>query len=90
VDLFVDEIQIKFGGIVMVTKVDTRKLTELSRGLESLELAPVLKSFIQSLDLSEDEEKEVVHSLKMLPRLHLSPSALPKNAPSLIRMGVWR
>ena len=69
---------------------DRRKLDELSRIVENIELDSSLEEFIQSLSLPSEEESAVRDSLKQLPPADVQPSALPKAAPNLIRMAWWQ
>ena len=73
----------------MVTSLTEKETLERFSGAVETAVDPSLVEFIESLTLPGDEEKALIDSVKMLPDKDLSPSALPKNPPSLMSHGWW-
>ena len=74
----------------MSSPVIEKEIVEaISREVERSPLSPDVESFIGSLELTVDEEKEVVKILNDLRFQGDNVQALPTNPPELIRSG-WR
>ncbi len=71
------------------TVLDREAVKAISREVEKSPLSPDVDSFIASLELAADEEKEVVRVLNDLKFQGDNLSALPKTPPQIVSRG-WR
>ena len=69
--------------------LDREVIKAISREVEKSPLSPDVDSFLASLELTTDEEKEVVKVLNDLKFQGDNVQALPSNPPELIRSG-WK
>ena len=69
--------------------LDREVVEAISREVEKSPLSPDLDSFIASLELAVDEEREVVRVLNGLKFQGDNLSALPKNPPQIVSKH-WR